>query len=205
MVDTEKASKPSDGRVKYLETAESISKILSAVAIPIVLAFVGFAVQGRLLTQAAQREYVGLAVSILQETDEKKAPPELKQWAAILLDQNSPVKLPPKLLASLQSGNTTLPTNRPFNGVSGSFGVTPDAIRRGESATLQWNSFNASNVTIAPNIGTVPLEGSIVVRPLQTTTYTITISNSFSETDAKATVVVLEPATDPLPRSKNVP
>src|SRR4051794_20580732 len=98
-----------DGRSNPWETAERISRIVSAIAIPIVLAVVGFIVQRRLQNQTVQREYVSLAVSILQETDEMRAPAELKQWAATLLDQNAPVKLPPRLLTNLQSGNTTLP------------------------------------------------------------------------------------------------
>ena len=78
--------------------------------------------------------------------------------------------------------------------MSGSFGVTPSVIERGESAHLQWNSFNATDVSISPDIGKVGLSGSMRVSPVKTTTYTLTMSNSMSAGDAPATVVVREPA-----------
>jgi hypothetical protein len=190
----------SDGRSNPWETAERISRIVSAVAIPIVLAVVGFVVQRRLQNQTVQREYVSLAVSILQETDEKKAPAELKQWAATLLDQNAPVKLPPRLLTNLQSGNTTLPISGGL--VSGSIIISPDNIHRGESTRLSWNSFNATSVVITPDIGNVPLSGSIAVSPIRTTTYTLTISNSRSSTNGTATVFVSDSSDNGHPRQK---
>lgn len=67
-----------------------------------------------------------------------------------------------------------------YRGVSGSIGVTPDTIRRGESILLQWNSFNATHVVITPDIGEVPLQGQLHVSPRETTTYTIIIENASS-------------------------
>lgn len=101
---------PDRGSSSRWDSVERISKALSVAAIPVVLAVVGFVVQGRLQSQTVQRDYVTLAVSILQEPDKQKAPPEMKQWAADLLNQNAPTKLPPELLASLQSGRTVLPS-----------------------------------------------------------------------------------------------
>lgn len=75
--------------------------------------------------------------------------------------------------------------------VSGSIGATPNTINKGESATLQWNSFNATYVAITPGIGTVSSSGEITVRPTQTTTYTLNISNDTSATTARATVHVI--------------
>jgi len=190
-------------RSNALETIERLSRVVSAVAIPVVLAIFGFFVQRKLQNQTVQREYVSLAVSILQETDSRKAPAGLKQWAAVMLDHNAPIKLPDDLLKSLQSGSTTLPVSGGGNvtgrgeGVSGSVAITPNVIRRGESAYLQWNSFNATSVTITPDLGKVALSGSLRVFPRQTTTYTITISNPQSSTDGTATVVVLEPRSKP--------
>lgn len=183
----------STGHRDKWEVAESITKMLSAVAIPIVLAIVGFSFQRKLQSETVQRDYVTLSVAILQEPDIQKASPELKFWAAELLNQNSPTKLPPKLLQSLQSGSATLPPIRSsatYPGAVGSIGITPDNIRRGKTAEIQWNSFNATRVTITPGIGKVSLSGSLSVTPSQTTTYTIQFSNSFSESSASCTVVV---------------
>jgi hypothetical protein len=109
---------PAAERSGYWDSIERVSKILSIAAIPIVLAVIGFIVQGRLQNQTVQRDYVTLAVSILQEPDKSKAPPEMKQWAADLLNQNSPTKLPRQLLANLQSGRTLLPATKPLLSVN---------------------------------------------------------------------------------------
>ena len=100
---------PDEHHPQKWSTVERIIKILSALALPVILAVFGFSVQRRLQNQTLQRDYVSLAVSILQESDSQKASPELKQWAADLLNQNAPIKLPPQLLASLQSGGAVLP------------------------------------------------------------------------------------------------
>lgn len=170
---------------------ERVIKVLSTLALPVILAIVGFSVQRRLQDQTLQREYVTLAVSILQESDPQKASPELKEWAARLLDQNAPLKLPPELLAKLQSGRTLLPISE-WRGVSGSIAATPNVIEKGEWATLQWNSFNATDVAILPDIGKVGLSGSMRVSPTKTTTYTLMISNPMGATNGRATVTVQE-------------
>jgi hypothetical protein len=56
--------------------------------------------------------------------------------------------------------------------------ASPDTISRGESTHIKWNSFNATNVTITPDIGPVGISGDIAVSPFVTTTYTITMTNS---------------------------
>lgn len=193
----------SNERTQRWEAAERIARILAAVAIPVVLAVIGVIVQAKLQNQSVQRDYVTIAVTILQEPDTKKASPELKQWAADLLNQNAPVKLPPQLLARLRSGDATLPKSQsPANSLSGAVGslsVGPDVIERGQSANLRWNSFNATAATISPGIGPVPLTGSMNVIPLETTTYTLSLSNATSANSAAATVVVRQPPTQASP------
>lgn len=68
--------------------------------------------------------------------------------------------------------------NSNYTPVAGSILASPDTIKRGESTYLKWNSFNATEVTITPDVGSVGLEGSIAVSPLVTTTYTITMKNA---------------------------
>ncbi|HEY0157857.1 MAG TPA: hypothetical protein VGF28_11275 [Thermoanaerobaculia bacterium] len=174
---------------------ERIAMVLSSVAVPVVLAIVGFAVSARLQDQTAQRDYVTLAVSILQEPDPKKAPPEMKQWAASLLDQNAPTKLPPQLLAKLQSGSAVLPSDGPL--VSAGITASPGEIRRGGSARLNWSSTNATTVLITPTVGLVAPSGVIDVSPTETTTYTITVSNHGSWGATSATVSVIDAPANP--------
>ena len=80
--------------------------------------------------------------------------------------------------------------------VSGSIGITPNTINAGESATIQWSSYNATVISITPGVGSVASSGSITVRPTQTTTYTLNISNSTSATTATATVNVIQTQQD---------
>ena len=75
-----------------------------------------------------------------------------------------------------------------------SFTATPATIDRGESSTLRWRTSNADSVSISasinPGVGTVNAEGSRVVSPTATTTYTLTATNSVGSATAKVTVRV---------------
>jgi len=78
--------------------------------------------------------------------------------------------------------------------VAGSLIATPDTIRPGEFVYLKWNSLGATQVTITPEIGSVPTEGAIAVSPNVTTTYTIAITNSEGGYgEGSATVFVVTP------------
>jgi hypothetical protein len=73
-----------------------------------------------------------------------------------------------------------------------SLSVSPSSIVRGNSATLTWNSTNAT--TVSSNFGTTAASGSIVVAPSSTTTYSITVvSSTGNSTTATATLTVTEP------------
>jgi hypothetical protein len=80
------------------------SQILSILAVPIVLAYVGFLVQGSLQEQQVKRDYVNLAVSLLtpKKDGEKETSKELRDWAISLLNESSPIKLSPEQVKSLQ-------------------------------------------------------------------------------------------------------
>ena len=79
--------------VPWLDTAERFSRTLSIAAIPVVVAVGGWLIQRQLQDQTIRRDYVQLAVSILQSPDPSKVPPEIREWAVDLLDENSPTKL----------------------------------------------------------------------------------------------------------------
>jgi OOP family OmpA-OmpF porin len=51
--------------------------------------------------------------------------------------------------------------------------VTPNAIIRGETATLTWSSRNATNCDIQPDVGAVQPQGSTTIAPSDTTAYTL--------------------------------
>lgn len=58
-----------------------------------------------------------------------------------------------------------------------SFTAAPSSIIAGQSTTLSWNTLNANSLSIDKGVGTVSGE-SVIVTPTQTTTYTLTASNT---------------------------
>lgn len=74
-----------------------------------------------------------------------------------------------------------------------SFTAVPSTISRGESATLNWTVTGADSLSISPEIGSVT-GTSIAVNPTQTTTYTLTASNTYGPVTRNVTVNVASPA-----------
>src|SRR5467141_587384 len=77
--------------------------------------------------------------------------------------------------------------------------ASPSSINKGESATLSWNSTDATQLSIAPDVGDVTAQGSTKVTPSDSTTYTITATGPGGSTSATATVTVNAPAPPPAP------
>lgn len=69
----------------------------------------------------------------------------------------------------------------------------PTSIQKGNSSTLSWTSTNATQLTIAPDVGTVNAEGSTKVSPSDSTTYTITASGPGGSANATTRVTVSTP------------
>jgi len=95
--------------------AEAIAKIVSLVAIPIILAVVGWLVQDKLASSTVSKDYVQLAVSILSQPKQTDIDPALRSWAVELLNHNSPVKFSTEIARQLQSGGATLPIEQSEN------------------------------------------------------------------------------------------
>jgi peptidoglycan-associated lipoprotein len=72
--------------------------------------------------------------------------------------------------------------------------VSPDAIEKGQSATLTWKTANATGVTIDNGVGTVEASGSRSVRPSVSTTYSAKASGPGGTAVAEARVTVTAPA-----------
>lgn len=77
--------------------------------------------------------------------------------------------------------------------------ANPTAIKKGETTTLSWSSTNATQLTIAPEVGAVAPEGSTKVTPSDSTTYTITASGPGGSADASVRVSVEAPPPPPPP------
>jgi peptidoglycan-associated lipoprotein len=68
--------------------------------------------------------------------------------------------------------------------------ASPTAVEKGDAATLSWTSTDATQLTIAPDVGTVPAEGQKSVTPSASTTYTITASGPGGSATASARITV---------------
>ena len=66
----------------------------------------------------------------------------------------------------------------------------PETISSGSSSRLTWETENATHVVIAPVIGQVDPDGSILVSPLKTTQYTLTATGPGGTAEEAVTVYV---------------
>jgi peptidoglycan-associated lipoprotein len=80
--------------------------------------------------------------------------------------------------------------------------ASPTSINKGEPSTLSWNSTDATQLSIAPDVGAVTAQGSTQVTPSDTTTYTITATGPGGSTNATATVSVAAPPPPPPPPAR---
>jgi len=73
--------------------------------------------------------------------------------------------------------------------------VDPSTVRAGQTATITWNSSNATSVTFDNGIGSVAASGSRTVTPSNTTSYTATAVGPAGTMTAGTTVTVVFPPT----------
>lgn len=83
-----------------LEFWKQIAQIASALAIPVVLALIGYFVQSSLADAGLKKDYVQMALGVLKDQPTKENE-QLRQWAIAVLDKNSPVAIPSTLKAQL--------------------------------------------------------------------------------------------------------
>lgn len=76
--------------------------------------------------------------------------------------------------------------------------ASPTSLNKGDATTLSWSSTNATQLTIAPEVGAVAPEGSTKVTPGDSTTYTITASGPGGSADASVRVTVAAPPPPPV-------
>jgi peptidoglycan-associated lipoprotein len=63
-------------------------------------------------------------------------------------------------------------------------------INAGDSVKLSWSTTDATNVSIAPEVGAVTPQGSTTVTPTQSTTYTLTASSGGGNADSSVRISV---------------
>ena len=79
------------------------------------------------------------------------------------------------------------------------FSAEPSTIERGQPATINWSVSDATDISIAPGVGTVSARGNRQVFPSDTTTYTLTAKGPGGTESATATVTVTVPPPPPPP------
>jgi hypothetical protein len=103
-------TKSEGGRPDPWAHAEALAKIASLIAIPVVLAIIGWRLQDQLASRSVSKDYVQLSVSILtQKTD---IDPDMRRWAVELLKAHSPIKFTATVESQLKAGTLTLPPDR---------------------------------------------------------------------------------------------
>jgi peptidoglycan-associated lipoprotein len=70
-------------------------------------------------------------------------------------------------------------------------------INKGDSVKLSWTTTNATNVSIAPEVGAVTPQGSTTVSPANSTTYTLSASGDGGNTSATVQITVSAPPPPP--------
>jgi len=78
--------------------------------------------------------------------------------------------------------------------------ANPTSINKGDSTTLSWTSTDATQLTIAPDVGAVTAQGSTKVTPSDSATYTITASGPGGSADSSVRVTVSAPPPPPPPQ-----
>jgi len=71
--------------------------------------------------------------------------------------------------------------------------ANPTSINQGDTATLNWSSTNATQLTITPDVGQVTAEGSTKVTPTSSATYSITATGPGGSANASARITVATP------------
>ncbi|MDX6289467.1 MAG: hypothetical protein QOH42_1266 [Blastocatellia bacterium] len=119
---------------------ETISRILSIAAIPIVLALGSWIVQRQLQKQSVGKDYVQLAVSILREPDSAKVSIDLRSWAVDLLNAYSAVKLSDAISKGLKAGQAVLPPLEGF-AANPSAALTPELANQMQAALITFQQY----------------------------------------------------------------
>jgi peptidoglycan-associated lipoprotein len=71
--------------------------------------------------------------------------------------------------------------------------ANPTSVNPGDTATLNWSSTNATQLTVTPDVGQVTAEGSTKVTPADSVTYTITATGPGGSANASARITVSTP------------
>lgn len=104
------------------------------------------------------------------------------------------------LLVGIGGGGIYLATRSSHqNGtVTATLTVDPPNIERGHTVTLRWSAQNATDLDVEPGVGKVQSDGSVMVSPEESTSYTLTATGGDQTVHSTAFVSVSSPAAPPI-------
>ena len=91
------------------------------------------------------------------------------------------------------SGSLSIEVVANISQPSASITAEPQKIILGESSTLIWQTEHADSIRIEPAFGSVAVNGSHQVSPVQTTTYTLTVTGPGGVASSQTTIEVQQP------------
>lgn len=103
----------------------------------------------------------------------------------------APAAAPPEAAPPPQAPVPPTAATQPVSPPVASLKAAPASITEGQSATLTWNTENATEVSIQPGVGSVAAHGSATVAPNTPTTYTLTAIGTGHSAIASAKVEVV--------------
>ena len=106
---------------------------------------------------------------------------------------------PPPAPAPVPVAKAVEPPPAPPAAPTASLMISPATVTKGETATFNWRSQNASDCDIQPGIGQVPPMGARPFTPVETTTYTISCTGKGGTATSVANVAVVVPPPAPAP------
>ncbi len=96
-----------------LERIQAIASIASSIALPLMLAVIGYLLQRQIADEGLKKDYVSIAAGILKE-DPGKQEPDLRKWAVLVLDTNSPIPFSNKAKDGLLKGSPLVMAGPPL-------------------------------------------------------------------------------------------
>jgi len=89
----------------------SIATIASLIAMPIILAILGYLFQQQSADDGLRRDYVRIAAEILKDNKGKTADERaLREWAVSIIDKHAPIKFSAATKNSLEGGAIAFPS-----------------------------------------------------------------------------------------------
>lgn len=119
-------------------------------------------------------------------------------------DSDSAIRIEAKRFLSAHRDVDAVTCRTVFKPMIEGFGVGSDRIQPGQKIKLFWFTQNATDVSIAPEVGSVGPNGALDIKPSKTTTYVLTARGP-GGTDTRAAQVVVEARVLPTPQPQPEP